>query len=71
MELKQNNQVTEKKLVVGIDIVKRTHCACFVDVRERLLRKSFSVPQSRDGFELFYQCILNEGIRENGGHRRY
>ena len=63
MNFKQNqkiNQVTEKTLVVGIDIAKRTHYACFVDDRGRVLRKSFSVSQSRDGFELFYQCVLSE-----------
>ena len=61
MDFKQNqkiNQVTEKTLVVGIDIAKRTHFACFVDDRGRVLQKSFSVSQSRDGFELFYQRIL-------------
>ncbi|MFZ0446756.1 MAG: IS110 family transposase, partial [Bacillus sp. (in: firmicutes)] len=52
------NQVTEKTLVVGIDIAKRTHFACFVDVRGRVLQKAFSVSQSRDGFEVFYQRIL-------------
>ena len=52
------NQVTEKTLVVGIDIAKRTHFACFVDDRGRVLQKSFSVTQSRDGFELFYKRIL-------------
>ncbi|WP_147536292.1 IS110 family transposase [Bacillus marasmi] len=52
------NQVTEKTLVIGIDIAKRTHYACFVDDRGRVLQKSFSVSQSRDGFELFYKRIL-------------
>ncbi len=61
MDFKQNqkiNQVTEKTLVIGIDIAKRTHYACFVDDRGRVLQKSFSVSQSRDGFELFYKRIL-------------
>ena len=61
MDFKQNqkiNQVTEKTLVVGIDIAKRTHFACSVDDRGRVLQKSFSVSQSRDGFEQFYQRIL-------------
>lgn len=61
MDFKQNqkiNQVTEKTLVVGIDIAKRTHFACFVDDRGRVLQKSFSVSQSRDGFEHFYQRIM-------------
>jgi transposase len=61
MDFKQNqkiNQVTEKTLVIGIDIAKRTHYACFVDERGRVLQKSFSVSQSRDGFELFYKRIL-------------
>ncbi|MBR2077914.1 IS110 family transposase, partial [Geobacillus stearothermophilus] len=29
------DQVTEQTLVVGIDIAKRTHYACFVDDRGR------------------------------------
>ncbi|WP_139339621.1 IS110 family transposase, partial [Bacillus dakarensis] len=61
MDFKQNqkiNQVTEKTLVVGIDIAKRKHFACFVDDRGRVLQKSFSVLQSSDGFQSFYQRIL-------------
>jgi transposase len=61
MDFKQNqkiNQVTEQTLVVGIDIAKRTHYACFVDDRGRVLQKSFSVQQSHGGFEMFYQRIL-------------
>ncbi|UYZ23016.1 IS110 family transposase [Mesobacillus jeotgali] len=61
MDFKQNqkiNQVTENTLVVGIDIAKRKHFACFVDDRGRVLRKSFSVLQSSQGFESFYQRIL-------------
>lgn len=61
MDFKQNhkiNQVTEKTLVIGIDIAKRTHYACFIDDRGRVLHKSFSVSQSRDGFETFYKRIL-------------
>jgi transposase len=69
MDFKQNqkiNQVTEKTtLVVGIDIAKRTHFACFVDDRGRVLRTSFSVSQSREGFERFYQLILN-ALKEHG-----
>ena len=58
MNFKQNhkiNQVSEKTLVVGIDIAKRTHYACFVDDRGRMLQKAFAVSQSRDGFQQFYQ----------------
>lgn len=61
MDFKQNqkiNQVTEQTLVVGIDIAKRTHYACIVDDRGRVLQKSFSVPQAGNGFELFYQRVL-------------
>ncbi|WP_077211803.1 IS110 family transposase, partial [Bacillus dakarensis] len=61
MDFKQNqkiNQVTERTLVVGIDIAKRKHFACFVDDRGRVLQKSFSVLQSSDGFQSFYQRIL-------------
>ncbi|WP_422655554.1 hypothetical protein [Lysinibacillus sp. UBA6686] len=31
------NQVSEKTLVIGIDIAKRTHYACAVDVRGYVL----------------------------------
>ncbi|HHY20862.1 MAG TPA: IS110 family transposase [Bacilli bacterium] len=68
MDFKQNqkiNQVTEKTLVVGIDIAKRTHYACFVDERGRVLQKSFSISQSHDGFEYFYQRIL-QTLNEHG-----
>ncbi|MDQ0273372.1 hypothetical protein J2S17_005304 [Cytobacillus purgationiresistens] len=67
MDFKQNqkiNQVTEKTLVVGIDIAKRKHFACFVDDRGRVLQKSFSVLQSSDGFDRFYQRILT-AMKEN------
>lgn len=67
MDFKQNqkiNQVTEKTLVVGIDIAKRTHYACFVDDRGRVIQKSFSVSQSGDGFEHFYQRVL-AAMKEN------
>ncbi|SFA43954.1 Transposase, partial [Parageobacillus thermantarcticus] len=53
------NQVTEQTLVVGIDIAKRTHYACFVDDRGRVLRKSFPFLQSKKGFRQ-----LNEAIQE-------
>ncbi len=53
------DQVTEQTLVVGIDIAKRTHYACFVDDRGRVLRKSFPVLQSKKGFRQLY-----EGIQE-------
>lgn len=49
------NQVTEKTLVIGMDIAKRTHYACMVDERGLLLTKSFPVSQSSEGFEIFYK----------------
>ncbi|OIK13474.1 IS110 family transposase [Bacillus sp. MUM 13] len=61
MDFKQNhkiNQVTENTLVIGIDIAKRKHFACFVDDRGRVLQKSFSVLQSSHGFDRFYEHIL-------------
>lgn len=61
MNFKQNdkiNQVTNKTLVIGMDIAKRTHYACMVDERGLLLKKSFPVYQSRQGFEFFYNQIL-------------
>jgi transposase len=62
VDFKQNqkiNQVTEKTLVIGIDIAKIKHFACFIDDRGRVLQKSFSVLQSSDGFQSFYQRILD------------
>ena len=53
------NQVTENTLIVGMDIAKRTHYACFVDERGRVLEKAFAVHQSREGFEALYQNILD------------
>ncbi|GKV69099.1 IS110 family transposase [Sporosarcina sp. NCCP-2716] len=50
-------QVTEKTLVVGIDIAKKTHYACMVDERGLLLKKPFPVFQSRQGFEFLRQEI--------------
>lgn len=52
------NQVTENTLVIGIDIAKRKHYACAVDERGRVLRKSFPVLQTSEGFTEFYQHIL-------------
>ncbi|MED4925836.1 transposase, partial [Anoxybacillus geothermalis] len=53
------DQVTEQTLVVGIDIAKRTHYACFVDDRGRVLRKSFPIFQSKEGFQQ-----LSKAMRE-------
>jgi len=52
------NQVTEKTLVIGIDIAKKKHFACASDDRGRLLEKPFPILQSRDGFEAFYAHLL-------------
>ncbi|MGP1909927.1 IS110 family transposase [Metabacillus sp. JX24] len=57
------NQVTEQTLVVGIDIAKRKHYTCFVDDRGRMLKKSFPFLQTNEGFESFYQLIL-QALRE-------
>jgi transposase len=51
------DQVTDETLVVGMDIAKRKHYACFVDARGRVLQKSFPVIQSKQGFEQLYQRI--------------
>lgn len=52
------NQVTDKTLVVGIDIAKRKQYACAIDDRGRVLQKSFPFLQTNDGFFYFYQRIL-------------
>jgi transposase len=51
------NQVTENTLVIGVDIAKSVHYACFVDERGRVIQYSFAVHQSIGGFEAFYQKI--------------
>lgn len=61
MDFTQNlkiNQVTDATLVIGMDIAKRTHYASLIDARGRMLQKAFPVSQSREGFEVFYQRIL-------------
>jgi len=62
---KKINQVTDQTLVVGMDIAKKKHYACFVDERGRVLKKPFPVPQSREGLEWLYQCIV-EAMKEFG-----
>jgi transposase len=57
------DQVTDQTLIVGMDIAKRKHYACFVDVRGRVLKKSFPVIQSKHGFEQLYQYIT-EAMKE-------
>lgn len=52
------NQVTEKTLVVGVDIAKFKHYACAIDERGRVLQKSFPFMQSATGFDTFYEQIL-------------
>ncbi|TQR16228.1 IS110 family transposase [Psychrobacillus vulpis] len=51
------NQVTENTLVVGMDIAKHVHYACFVDERGRVIKKAFAVHQSKEGFESLYEKI--------------
>lgn len=53
------NQVTEKTLVIGVDIAKKKHYGCAVDERGRILQKAFPFTQSFDGFEKFYKTILD------------
>ncbi|MGG3007393.1 IS110 family transposase, partial [Geobacillus stearothermophilus] len=62
---KKINQVTDQTLVVGMDIAKKKHYACFVDERGRVLKKPFPVLQSREGLEWLYQCIV-EAMKEFG-----
>jgi len=60
MQFKWNekiNQVTENTLVVGMDIAKRVHYACFVDERGRVIEKAFAVHQSKVGFESLYEKL--------------
>ncbi|QZA03024.1 IS110 family transposase [Escherichia coli] len=56
------DQVTDETLVVGMDIAKRKHYACFVDARGRVLQKSFPVIQSKQGFEQLDQRIRNAKV---------
>jgi len=59
------NQVTEKTLVVGMDIAKETHYASFVDERGRALAKVTPIKQSHAGFEYLYAQIRTL-LRETG-----
>lgn len=52
------NQVTEKTLVIGIDIAKHKHYACAIDDRGRVLQKSFPILQSRVGFDSLHGHLL-------------
>jgi len=52
------NQVTEKTLVIGIDIAKKKHYACGIDERGRVLQKSFPFLQNIEGFMEFLQKVL-------------
>lgn len=52
------NQVTERTLVVGIDIAKLKHYATFVDERGRVLVDAFPITQTQNGFEELYGSIL-------------
>ncbi|WP_338788708.1 IS110 family transposase [Metabacillus sp. FJAT-53654] len=51
------NQVSEKTLVIGIDIAKKKHYACAIDDRGRILQKPFPFMQSLDGFEQLHNMI--------------
>ena len=51
------NQVSEKTLVIGIDIAKKKHYACAIDDRGRILQKPFPFIQSLDGFEQLHNMI--------------
>lgn len=48
-----------------MDIAKRKHYTCFVDVKGHVLEKPFPVIQSQQGFEQLYQRIL-EAMNELG-----
>ena len=50
--------MSKNTLVIGIDIAKHKHFACLVDDRGRELQKSFTIVQSRVGFEVFYERLL-------------
>ena len=46
------NQVTDKTLVIGMDIAKRTHYACMVDERGLIFKKSFPVSSIKTGIRI-------------------
>ena len=50
------NQVSEKTLVIGIDIAKRTH-ACAVDDRGCVLQKTFPFSQKHSSER--WNCVEN------------
>ncbi|WP_096187582.1 IS110 family RNA-guided transposase [Evansella halocellulosilytica] len=51
------NQVNEDTLVIGIDIAKKNHYACAVDLRGRELARVWRVHQSKDGFIHFEKTV--------------
>ncbi|MBP3953682.1 IS110 family transposase [Bacillus suaedae] len=51
------NQVQENTLVIGIDIAKKLHYACAVDMRGRELDKVWKISQSREGFTQFNEAV--------------
>jgi hypothetical protein len=58
------NPVNDNTLVVGIDIAKRVHYACFVDERGRVMEKAFAVHQSKEGFESLYDDVGDMTIKK-------
>ena len=68
MQFKWNekiNQVTENTLVVGMDIAKRVHYACFVDERGRVIEKASTLANGvkfgRPSIEITGEFILAYG----------
>lgn len=52
------NQINEHTLIIGIDIAKSFHYAIAIDERGRELSKSWLVAQSAQGFEKFYDKLI-------------
>lgn len=48
------NQVTPHTLVIGVDIAKFKHVARAQDNRGKILGKSLTFPNTKDGFEAFF-----------------
>ena len=68
MNYKQNEkilQVTEKTLVVGVDIAKDTHFFRTFNYRRIELGKVSSFSNDRSGFDGFKECI-EKLMKENG-----
>ena len=49
----------ENMIFVGIDVAKRKHDCCIINSEGEVLREPFTFPNSREGFDAFYDEVQN------------